>query len=105
MGKRKQTKEKAIREAVKKCSYKEICEEQKYQFNLSEKMNKNISPDGFYFWKEDVKEFIKLIPEENSQGLFDELVRDQDLDKDEIVEIICEHFKKKIDKLAGDELL
>ena len=30
----KQTKEKAIREAVKKCSYKEICEEQKYQCNL-----------------------------------------------------------------------
>ena len=51
-----------------------------------------------------VKEFIKRLNEDNPQGLFDKLVRDQDLDRDEIVEVLCEYFNKKIDKLAGKEL-
>ena len=47
------------------------------------------------------KEFIKLLKDEDYE-FYDKYIRDQDLDKDEIVKVCFDYFDKKIDKLAGD---
>ena len=52
----------------------------------------------------DVKEFIRNLKEED-WDFYDKYIRDKDLDKEEIVEVCFKYFNKKIDKLAGKDLI
>jgi len=77
----------------------------KEEFDLSKKIitkKEEIGAPMIYY--ADVKEFIQRLKEENPQKLYDNLVKSWSLDRDEIVEIICEYFNNKIEELAGKEL-
>lgn len=45
--------------------------------------------------KSSIQNFLEESEEDNPQSLYDKLVRDRDLDRDEIVEVICKHFNDK----------
>ena len=63
----------------------------KKEFNLSEKRNEFISNDKYFYFEEDVKEFIRRLKEE---------IENQEY-KDNITETLDE-ILEKIDKLAGE---
>ena len=53
---------------------------------------------------EKVKKAIKILKEEDNY-FYDENIRDQDLNKEEIVEECFNYFKKEIDKIFGEKLI
>ena len=61
------------------------------------------------YWESDVKEFIRQLKEEDMEVDFNdefwERIWNDDLDKNEIVEVTIKEYMKKIDKLAGDKLI
>lgn len=85
----------------------------KKEFNLSEHAiqvccpacppNCNHTGKEFNFSGEKVKEFIQLLKEEDND-FYDREIRDQDLDREEIVEVCFKFFNERIKKLSGDKL-
>ena len=74
----------------------------KEEFNLSDKMKKSKNDDfteSGLFFKEDVKEFIRLLKEAGKENDWDIMLLDGE-DGD-----ITISFNEWIDKLAGEELL
>lgn len=56
----------------------------------------------FYEIEMQDKEFIKRLKEED-WGFYDKYIRDQDLDKEEIVKVCFDYINNRIEKLAGDK--